>query len=91
MPETATNVTAAAATGATTAAGTLKAEFGRHFSEGQDLWNQIVTWLAEKGLAFAISILVAVVVLIANSFTSFLLPSSVMIIIWDLFTRPLGL
>ncbi|MBQ3289171.1 MAG: mechanosensitive ion channel family protein [Kiritimatiellae bacterium] len=67
MPETATNATVAAATGATTAAETLKAEFGRHFSEGQDLWNQIVTWLAEKGLAFAIKILFAAVVLVVGA------------------------
>ena len=66
MPETATNATAAA-TCATTATETLSAEFSRQISEGQDLWNQIVTWLAEKGLTFAIWILFAAVILVIGA------------------------
>ncbi|MBR3223593.1 MAG: mechanosensitive ion channel family protein [Kiritimatiellae bacterium] len=66
MPETATNATAAA-TCATTATETLSAEFSRQISEGQDLWNQIVTWLAEKGLTFAIRILFAAVILVIGA------------------------
>ena len=62
MPQAVTNETAA------TAADTLRNEFTSHLSQGQDLWNQIVTWLAEKGLSFAVSLDVAIILLIAGAF-----------------------
>ena len=41
MPQASTNETASAA------AGTLSSEFTEHLNQGQELWNQIVTWLTE--------------------------------------------
>ena len=62
MPQAVTNETAA------TAADTLRNEFTSHFSQGQDLWNQVVSWITEKGLSFAISLAVAIILLIAGAF-----------------------
>ena len=62
MPQAVTNETAA------TAADTLRNEFTNHLSQGQDLWNQVVSWITEKGLSFAISLAVAIILLIAGAF-----------------------
>ena len=61
MPQAVTNETAA------TAADTLRNEFTNHLSQGQDLWNQVVSWITEKGLSFAISLAVAIILLIAGA------------------------
>ena len=41
-------------------------EFGAHLTQGQDLWNQVLTWLSEKGVSFAINLLVALVILLVG-------------------------
>ena len=61
MPQAVTNETAA------TAADTLRNEFTSHLSQGQDLWNQVVSWITEKGLSFAISLAVAIILLVAGA------------------------
>ena len=61
MPQAVTNETAA------TAADTLRNEFTSHLSQGQDLWNQVISWITEKGLSFAISLTVAIVLLVAGA------------------------
>ena len=61
MPQAVTNETAA------TAADTLRNEFTSHLSQGQDLWNQVISWITEKGLSFAISLAVAIVLLVAGA------------------------
>ena len=61
MPQAVTNETAA------TAADTLRNEFTNHLSQGQDLWNQVISWITEKGLSFAISLAVAIILLVAGA------------------------
>ena len=60
-----TNETAAAASGITT---TLCNEFNNHLSQGQELLDQVISWLTGKGLSFAISFLAAVLILVVGSF-----------------------
>ena len=38
-------------------------EFANQFSQGQELWEQALSWLTDKGLSFAVSLLAAVVIL----------------------------
>ena len=71
MPQAVTNETAA------TAADTLRNEFTNHLSQGQDLWNQVVSWITEKGLSFAISLAVAIILLIAGAFVIRLIVAAV--------------
>ena len=61
MPQAVTNETAA------TAADTLRNEFTSHLSQGQDLWNQVISWITEKGLSFAINLAVAIILLVAGA------------------------
>lgn len=49
------------------AAATVTAELGRQLQGGSDLWNQITTWLAEKGVAFAVNVLAALVILLVGA------------------------
>ena len=35
-------------------------------AQGQDLWNQILTWLSERGLSFALNLLTAVLILLVG-------------------------
>ncbi len=42
--------------------------FNAQLTQGQELWNQILTWLSERGLAFAVNLLVAVLILVAGAF-----------------------
>lgn len=42
--------------------------FNAQLTQGQELWNQILAWLSERGLAFAVNLLVAVLILIAGAF-----------------------
>ena len=37
-------------------------------SQGQELWNQILTWISERGLVFAINLLTAALILLAGMF-----------------------
>ena len=60
MPQASTNETAAAAT---TVTDRLYEELNHHIGNGQELWNQVVTWLTERGLSFAMRLLFAAVVL----------------------------
>lgn len=55
-----TNEVACASAGLVDKAG---ATLSTHLSEGQELWNNIVTWLTEKGVHFAVSLFVAIVIL----------------------------
>ena len=71
MPQATTNETASAASG------TLCSEFTEQLNQGQELWNQIVTWLAEKGLSFAVSLAVAIILLIAGAFVIRLIVAAV--------------
>ena len=71
MPQAVTNETAA------TAADMLRNEFTNHLSQGQDLWNQVVSWITEKGLSFAISLAVAIILLIAGAFVIRLIVAAV--------------
>ncbi|MBR2839108.1 MAG: mechanosensitive ion channel family protein [Kiritimatiellae bacterium] len=64
MPEAATNETAKAAAAT---AGSLSAEFSNQLTQGQELWNQIVSWLAERGISFAIRLLFAAVILLVGA------------------------
>lgn len=54
-----TNETATAAVGVTDR---IYSEFGNHLSQGQELWDKVITWIAEKGLSFAISLIAAIVI-----------------------------
>ena len=54
-----TNETATAAVGVTAR---IYSEFGNHLSQGQELWDKVITWIAEKGLSFAISLIAAIVI-----------------------------
>ena len=38
-------------------------EFGTQFGQGQELWEQALAWLTDKGLAFAISLIASLVIL----------------------------
>ena len=60
MPEATTNAT-------TNAIGTICSEFGQHVSQGQELWNRILDWLATQGVAFAVRLAAAVVVLVLGA------------------------
>ena len=61
-----TNQVAGAACRATGMADRITQEFGAQLGQGQELWNQILAWLSEKGVSFAINLLVAVLILIVG-------------------------
>ena len=70
MPEATTNTTASAIS-------TICTEFNQHVSDGQELWNRIVEWLAVQGAAFAIRLAVAAVILILGVFAIRLIVAAV--------------
>ena len=39
-------------------------EFAKELSQGQELWNQTLTWLTDKGLSFAVRLIAAAVILL---------------------------
>ena len=43
-------------------------EFNQQLVQGQDLWNQAVAWLTDKGLSFAISVIASAVILVVGWF-----------------------
>ena len=60
-----TNETATAATNVTS---TICNEFNNQLSQGQQLLDQALAWLTDKGLSFAISLVAAILILVAGSF-----------------------
>lgn len=42
-------------------------EFANQFSQGQELWEQALSWLTDKGLSFAVSLLAAAVILLVGA------------------------
>ena len=63
MQEASTNAVATAGS----AFGTLSSEFSHHLSHGQQLWDKVVTWFTENGLAFAMKLLFAAIILLVGS------------------------
>jgi small conductance mechanosensitive channel len=72
-----TNQVAGAACGSAGVTDRIMQEFGAQFGQGQDLWNQILAWLSEKGVSFAINLLVAVLILIVGAFAIKLIRAAV--------------
>ena len=60
-----TNETATAACNVTK---TLCNEFNQQLSQGQELFQQALAWLTDKGLSFAVSLVAALVILVLGSF-----------------------
>ena len=60
-----TNETATAATNVTS---TICNEFNKELTHGQELLNQALSWLTDKGLSFAISLIAAILILVVGSF-----------------------
>ena len=60
-----TNETATAATNVTS---TICNEFNNQLSQGQQLLDQALSWLTDKGLSFAISLIAAILILVVGSF-----------------------
>ena len=54
----------AAATG--DVAGRVCETFSNQLSQGQDLWNQVLTWLSEKGVDFAVNVVVSILILLVG-------------------------
>ena len=71
MPEVYTNETSC------TFADSIGNEFSNHLSEGQEIWNRIVGWLAENGVAFAVRLLFAAVILAVGAMAIRLLVAAV--------------
>ena len=46
-------------------------------TQGQELWNQILTWLSERGVAFAINLVVALLILLVGMFAIKLIRAAV--------------
>ena len=61
-----TNEVACAAGGGVT--DKIANEFSAHLTQGQELWNQILAWLSERGVSFAINLLLAVLILLVGAF-----------------------
>ena len=55
----------------------LCAEFTKELSQGQELWNQTLTWLTDKGLSFAVRLVAAAVILLLGWFAIKLIVSAV--------------
>ena len=51
--------------------------FTKEFSQGQELWNQALAWLTDKGLSFAISVIASAVILVLGWFAIKLIVSMV--------------
>ena len=69
-----TNETAVAAAGVVDQ---LRGGLDTHLAEGQALWEKSVTWITEKGLSFAISLVAAAVILILGYFAIKLIVAAV--------------
>ena len=63
-----TNEVACAAGAAGNVTGRLADELNAHLTQGQELWNQILAWLSERGVSFAINLAVAILILVAGAF-----------------------
>ena len=63
-----TNEVACAAGTAANMTDRLAQEFGNQFSQGQELWSQVLAWLSEKGVSFAVNLLSAVLILVVGAF-----------------------
>ena len=46
-------------------------------TQGQELWNQVLTWLSERGVAFAINLVVALLILLVGMFAIKLIRAAV--------------
>ena len=69
-----TNETAVAAAGVVDQ---LRGGLDTHLAEGQALWEKSVTWITEKGLSFAISLVAAAIILILGYFAIKLIVAAV--------------
>ena len=63
-----TNETVCASGAAVDVTDKIVQEFGAHLSQGQELWNQVLAWLSEKGVTFAINLLVSVLILVVGAY-----------------------
>ena len=52
-------------------------EFSKELSQGQELWNQALAWLTDKGLSFAIHLVAAAAILVLGWFAIRLIVSAV--------------
>ena len=39
-------------------------EFSQHLNDGQEIWNQVISWLTNQGLTFAVSLVASLVILL---------------------------
>ena len=69
-----TNETVQAATGVTD---TLCQGFNEQLTQGQELWQQALQWLTDKGLTFAINLISAIVILVLGALAIKLIVSAV--------------
>ena len=53
------------------------AEFSQELSQGQELWNQTLTWLTDKGLSFAVRLVAAAAILLLGWFAIKLIVNAV--------------
>ena len=51
-------------TASTNAIDSICTQFGEQLNAGQDLWQQTLAWLTDKGLSFAVSLVAAIVILV---------------------------
>ena len=64
MPDAITNETAEAASSAAFSVGD---EFCSQLEEGRELWEQMLSWLAERGLSFAVRVVFAAAILLVGA------------------------
>ena len=62
-----TNEVACAAGGAANGANGFTQVLNAQLTQGQELWNQILTWLSERGVTFAVNLLVALLILLVGA------------------------
>lgn len=55
----------------------LCSEFSKELSQGQELWNQTLTWLTDKGLSFAVRLVAAAAILLLGWFAIKLIVNAV--------------
>ena len=63
-----TNEVACAAGSAANGTHGLAEVWHAQLTQGQELWNQVLTWLSERGFAFVINLLVALLILLVGAF-----------------------
>ena len=51
-----------------TATDKISEELAKELSQGQELWNQVLAWLTDKGLSFAIHLVAAAIILVVGWF-----------------------